>query len=147
MNKNKDKEMLLIQAKQLKALGQDDLAQELQKRARSLGKKSRKKTEAVTEENPEVVMTFEDGRVIFKTPDPGYLRRKAFGYKVREAGLGTHKYDPKTKSWSFKAAPEIISKVKQAIGDFFSEAKLVDANGRGLGRLPKSTYQAEKSSA
>lgn len=126
--------LLRGQMKVLNKAGETELAEKLKGRI-----------EALRAQPPEILMYFEDDRVHFKTPYPGNTRRFPFTMKLKEAGTDvdgehTHKYDPKTKEWSFKATPEIVESVKAAIGDFFSEAQLINREGASCGKLPASTY-------
>jgi len=127
--------LLRAQMKALKKAGETELANQLNSRI-----------EALEAQPPDIVMYFEDGRVHFKTPYPGRARRYPFSMKLKEAGTdadgqATHSYDPKTKEWSFKATPRIVADVQQAIGDFFSEAPLVNREGAPIGTLPATTYK------
>lgn len=122
---------LKAQVKTLKSLGENSLAAKVEKRIEKLEKES---------QPVEITMAFEDGRVEFRCPDPGYVRRRAFAYAVKAAGDNTHSFDKETKAWSFKNTPEIIENVKQAIGDFFPRAQVKGSDGESLGVLPESTY-------
>lgn len=144
MSKNDNKETLRLLRGQLKALkkaGETELAEQLQARI-----------SALQNQPAEIVMYFEEGRVHFQTPYPGYKRRYPFSMKLKEAGVdadgeATHEWHPKTKTWSFKATAPIVNKVKSAIGDFFSEAPLVNQQGERIGTLPASTYTAPPAEA
>lgn len=134
MSKNNDNKstikLLRSQMRALRKAGETELADQLASRI-----------EALAAQPPDIMMYFERGRVHFKTPYPGRARVYAFSMKLKEAGRGTHKYDPQTQEWSFQATPGIVEDVRQAIGDFFSEAPLVNREGRRIGVLPATTYK------
>jgi hypothetical protein len=135
-NKQETIRLLRAQMKVLKKAGETELADQLNERI-----------EALRAKPSEILMYFEDGRVHFRTPYPGRTRRYPFTLKLKEAGTDadgshTHTYDPKTKEWSFRATPAIVANVQAAIGDFFSEAPLVNREGAPCGKLPASTYVA-----
>jgi hypothetical protein len=135
-NKQETIRLLRSQMKVLKKAGETELAEQLNGRI-----------EALRAQPPEILMYFEDGRVHFQTPYPGKKRQYPFSMQLKAAGVdadgeATHKWNPKSKTWSFKATPDIVASVQTAIGDFFSEAPLVNKEGVSCGKLPASTYQA-----
>lgn len=104
------------------------------------------KMEKATAPMPEIKMYFQDGRVFFQSPNPGFKKCKALSYQLRKLGPG-YKYE-KEGVWSFPSKPEIINKIKQVYADFFSDppgegarpAILINQEGKPCGLLPFSTY-------
>lgn len=110
---------------------------------------------------PDEILVFQKGDRMFIQPpalvnDKGNIhwgKCKAFAASLRDAATidnkRHYKYegrsfkpdDPRRSQWSFTASVQILNKIKQVLGNFFSEATLINENGEVLGTLPKSTYQ------
>lgn len=138
-------------AKELRELDEDKLAKRLEKRADQLEKKSK-------EEVPQQVVMYSEGdRLFVRPPFPGFTRVRALSINLKQAagedgdgnpnykweGQSYKKDDPRRGLWSFKEDQTIRNRVLKVLGDFFSKAPIVDADGQQVGELPESTYQAD----
>jgi hypothetical protein len=140
--------MILKKAAQvLRKQGKDVLAKALESQVETMAK-----AEHATREMPQIKMYFQDGKVIFQSPDPGYMRRKALAFQLRKVGV-----DPEYKGdgiWHFRPVAETIGLIKQVYADFFSDAPgkgarpaiLIGRDGKPYSTLPFSSYHKGVSS-
>lgn len=127
---------LKLQAKTARELGEEKLAKQLERRIADMSKG-----------NEEVVMavTMKDGangdRIAVQIPFIFHKGRRYALNQSLKAVDESRAWDSKRKVWTFSGNTGVFAKVRAVLGDFFSEAKLVNAEtGVSMGRLPKSTY-------
>ena len=162
--------MLRRRAREMTEMGEHGIAAQCAQRANTLEgratpRRNRRMARVATptvQNLPNEVLVFrKDGRMFIQPPsmlnDAGdelhWPKLKAMGAMLRDAstidGEKHYKYegraykpsDPRRSQWSFTISNALFSKIKRVLGDFFSEATLIDDQGQVLGTLPKSTYQ------
>lgn len=140
----KNEQIALLKA-QIKVLRKVDrvAAASLQARVKELQGGNATDEQAVT-------MYFEDGHIHVRTPG---IKKRGRGAMIamainlkKAATLGDEKlysFDKKTETWSFRALPPVVDAIKRVLGDFFSEAPILNKEGKRNGQLPASTYQGK----
>ena len=152
--------LLKRRAKELRELGENDIADQLTARAVALENGTNTRPAPAAAKNTaanvpkDVICWSADGRIFIQPPPCAHGRvTQALAIGLKKAstdkeGTKHYKYEggaftkaaPERSQWSFINDEELFERVKKVLGNFFSGAKIVTPGGEQIGQLPISTY-------
>lgn len=138
-NNMKNITFLKKQVAALRAIGEEKLAKQMEKRIEQINKSNAKAAEPA---DP-VVMYFQEGRVYVQPPKVWGTKLYALKETMKGAAEGSaqwegkyyEKTDPRRGLWSFKASEAIVDGLKGVLKSFFPGANLINDKGEAFAKL------------